>query len=101
MLSRKHKDAEKVRYKSGFFITTNRKPKFGKKRTTQQESDTSSDSDSDSDMETSTTEMNEVNSVRKKKDPDNEAVYKRLRCFKTKPLPNQNSAVSSKYIFSP
>ena len=86
MLSQKHKGAKKVKYRSGFFITTNKRPKFGK-RQTEQNDESSSSSDSDSDNE---------NDPRPARDKDHDAVYKRLRCFHTKPLPRQDSSVSGR-----
>ncbi|XP_066925566.1 uncharacterized protein [Clytia hemisphaerica] len=81
MLSQKHKSAKKIKYKSGFFITTNKKPRFGKKTEESSESEwESNDMDSEDDENIPG-------------DKDNRAVYKRLRCFRTKSLPNEDSSV--------
>lgn len=87
MLSQKHKDARKVKYQSGFYITTNKRPKFGT-NTNNPNSDSSSSSSS------SSSEDENDDNVRRNKDHD--AVYNRLRCFKTKPLPVKDSSVASK-----
>ena len=62
MLSQKHSAAEKVRYNSGFFITTNVLPDFGIER-------------------------------------DQEAVYRRLKVFHTRPLQKKDSSVTGKVQF--
>ena len=84
MLSQKHKNAKKIKYKSGVFITTNKRPKFGKKQS-EDISDSSEDSDNDNNRTT---------------DADHEAVYNRLECFKTKPLQKKDSSVSGELIFN-
>ncbi|XP_066932599.1 uncharacterized protein [Clytia hemisphaerica] len=86
MLSQKHKDARKVKYMSGFYITTNKRPKFGT-NTNNPNSDSSSSSSS------SSSEDENDDNVRRNKDHD--AVYNRLRCFKTKPLPVKDSSVAT------
>ena len=103
MLPQKHKGAKKLKYKSGFFITTNKKPKFGKKKRrndSEEQSTSESDSKSDSDSDGSSEDDNNNSGDKDNNtgDKDNDAVYNRLKCFRTRPLPKKDSSVGGKWI---
>ncbi|XP_066933226.1 uncharacterized protein [Clytia hemisphaerica] len=86
MLSQKHKDARKVKYKSGFYITTNKRPKFGTN---------TNNPNSDSSLSSSSSSSEDENDHNVRRNKDHDAMYNRLRCFKTKPLPVKDYSVAT------